>query len=295
MPTSRREREEDAKLGRRAGTVRLAHRLHRRRDRVREGLCLAEGPDAVRCAVRSGAAVHLLMTSDANAKHGDLIREARSSGVRTDVLTSDAMRLACEAATPQPIAALCLRREADPAELMGALAMPTSGRTRAVAVIAGCADPGNVGTIVRLVDAVDALGVAVTAGSADPWSPKAVRASTGSIFDVPVVGDVDAVEFIGSARARGIKALAASASGHRGLFDQSIAPILRSPVLWLFGNEAQGIADEVAVACDEIISIPIFGEVGSLNVACAASLCLYETARCARGLRLGPASGQAHE
>jgi len=271
-------------LSARSAIVRLAVRLHRRRHRVGENLFLAEGPDLVGAALDedrgdAGLVREVLVTVGGRQQYRDLITDAEHrAGLRLHVLDDDAMRRACESVNPQPIAAICRRRVADP-DLVLASRSDRSGSMPVVALLVTCRDPGNLGTIIRLASAVGARGVCVSNESADPCSPKAARASAGALFRVPIAVDVDPGVLISRARDAGYLSLATSADAPVDLFAAGRAGLADSPNLWVFGGESSGLEPALQSACDRQVAIPIPGRAESLNLATAAALCLYESVR----------------
>jgi RNA methyltransferase, TrmH family len=154
-------------------------------------------------------------------------------------------------------------------------AMPETPRLLALCV--EIRDPGNAGTVIRCADAAGADGVVLAGDSVDPYNPKTVRASVGSLFHLPVAVERDAVTAVAAARAAGLQVLAAEGAGEVDLYDAG--DLLRAPTAWLFGNEAHGLPDDLAAAADHRVRIPIHGRAESLNLSTAAALCLYESAR----------------
>jgi len=137
------------------------------------------------------------------------------------------------------------------------------------------ASPGNVGAVIRSADAFGAHGVIVTGHAADPYDPKSVRASTGSLFSVPVVRAASHADVIGWARTRRAVIVGTDEKG-----DTDIAGTdLTGPVLVVIGNETTGLSEAWRQACDIMASIPITGAASSLNAAGAATVVLYEAAR----------------
>jgi len=139
-------------------------------------------------------------------------------------------------------------------------------------------DPGNAGTVVRGADAVGADAVVVTSASVDVWSPKVVRATAGSIFHLPVVTGMPVEQVLRELRAAGIAVLAADGAGATTLPDAD----LHGPHAWVMGNEAWGLPAEVRAACDAVVRVPIHGKAESLNLAMAATVCLYASAAAQR-------------
>jgi TrmH family RNA methyltransferase len=252
-----------------------ARRLHRRRDRDEAGRFLAEGPQAVREAVAAGAVVELFGTPAALARHPELVERAEA---RISPVTGDALATLAETVAPQGLVAVC--RAVD-VPLTEALAK----RPRLVAVLAGVRDPGNAGTVLRTADAAGA-GTVVFAGEAvDPYNGKAVRASAGSLFHVDVVRAGDPAAVVTGLKRAGITVLAADPYGSRDLDELADAGALARPTAWLFGSEAHGLPGELAGAADARVRVPLHGRAESLNLAAAAAVCLYTSARALRPLR----------
>ena len=149
-----------------------------------------------------------------------------------------------------------------------------------MAVCADVRDPGNAGTVIRTADAAGAGGVLLAGDSVDAYNPKTVRASVGSLFHLPVGVEPDVPSAVATAQAAGLVVLAADGGGEVDLFEAD--HLLRGPVAWLFGNEAWGLPAGTAALADHRVAIPIPGRAESLNLATAAAVCLYATARARR-------------
>jgi RNA methyltransferase, TrmH family len=148
-------------------------------------------------------------------------------------------------------------------------------------------DPGNAGTVVRAADAAGAGGVVLSDASVDVHNPKCVRASAGSLFHLPVSTGVPLAATVDGLRDAGLAVLAADVAGSDDLDDlqdaaEHGAGPLSGPVAWLFGNEAWGLPDQVLAAVDAVVRVPVHGRAESLNLAAAATVCLYATARAHR-------------
>ena len=246
-----------------------ARRLQRRRDRDQTGRFLAEGPQAVREALTAGVVLELFGTDAALSRHADLAAEAPAVSPVTD----DALAALAETVQPQGLVAVC---EQVDAPLTAAL------DKRLVAVVADIRDPGNAGTILRTADAAGA-GVVVFAGDAvDPYNGKCVRASAGSLFHLDVVRDRSSAAVVSALRAAGVQVLAATGHGDDDLDDLLDDGTLARPTAWLFGSEAHGLTDELLAAADRRVRVPIYGGAESLNLAAAAAICLYSSARAMR-------------
>lgn len=136
-------------------------------------------------------------------------------------------------------------------------------------------DPGNLGTIVRTVDAAGAAGILIVGQSTDPLHPTAIRASMGAIFRVPVVDVEDVTQLTTWARKEGLQTVATSAHASQTFWDAPYRP----PLLLLFGSEGEGLAGDVLAQADLAVAIPMYGISSSLNLAIAAGLLLYEVRR----------------
>ena len=149
-------------------------------------------------------------------------------------------------------------------------------------VLAHARDPGNVGTVIRSSDAAGVGGVVLTDASVDPLNPKAVRASAGSLFHLPVVTGPSVVDLLPALQRAGLRVLAADGSAERDLDDLLDDGSLARPTAWVFGNEAWGLPESTRALCDEVVKVPIHGRAESLNLATAAAVCLYASARAQR-------------
>ncbi len=170
--------------------------------------------------------------------------------------------------TPQPVAALVEPPAWSWTTLLASSASPL------LVILAGLQDPGNLGAVLRSAEAFGVTGVLTLPGAVSPWNPKAVRASAGSVFRVPVLAAAPA-DCFKRLRSAGVKILATSA---RGAVSAPLADLSR-PTALLIGNEGNGLAPELAAQADSAITIPCPGPVESLNAAVAAGILLYEAAR----------------
>ncbi|MDV3222327.1 RNA methyltransferase [Intrasporangium sp.] len=255
----------------RADRVKSVRALSRRSVRSRTGEFLAEGPQAVREAVRFAPddVRDVYVTPEAAERHTDIVDAARARRLWVHEVTPEVLAAMCDADHPQGLAAVC--RWAGP-DLDAALAaLPPDA---IVCVLTNVRDPGNAGTVIRGADAAGADLVVVSDASVDVRSPKVVRSTVGSLWHLPVVTDVPIPTILEALRARGIRLLAADGSGQTLLPDAD----LQGAHAWVMGNEAWGLAPEVREACDEVIRVPIHGHAESLNLAMAATLCLYASA-----------------
>ena len=149
-------------------------------------------------------------------------------------------------------------------------------------MLAQVRDPGNAGTVIRTADAAGADAVVLTEASVDVYNPKAVRASAGSLFHLPIAVDAPVDAALRRLRAAGLRVVAADGAGERDLDDEADSGGLAVPTAWVFGNEAWGLPEDVRAACDAVVRVPIHGRAESLNLATAAAVCLYASARAHR-------------
>jgi TrmH family RNA methyltransferase len=139
-------------------------------------------------------------------------------------------------------------------------------------------EPGNAGTLIRIADAMGADAVVLAGHSVDPYNGKCLRASAGSIFTIPVVSAPGAVEAVAALADAGLQVLATTVDGEVSLDDADLS----APTAWLFGPEAHGLPGELARMAAHRVRIPMPGSAESLNVAAAAAICLYQSARAHR-------------
>ncbi|WP_431923025.1 TrmH family RNA methyltransferase [Micromonospora wenchangensis] len=261
--------------------VAAARRLHRRRDRDATGRFLAEGPQAVREALdRTGTVVELFGTPAALDRYADLAAGAARADLPVSEVTDEALATLTETVTPQGVVAVCRHLDVP---LDAALAHSP----RLVAVLAGIRDPGNAGTVLRTADAAGAGAVVFAGDTVDPYNGKCVRASAGSLFHVDVVRAADPQAVVDALRAAGLTVLATTGYGDSDLDDLADQGRLAAPTGWLFGSEAHGLPGELTAAADARVRVPLHGRAESLNLAAAAAVCLYASARALRRPRSG--------
>jgi TrmH family RNA methyltransferase len=254
-----------------AGNARVkdARRLSRRSVRSERRLFLADGPKAVEGALGAGCVVEVFATPTACGEYAALVAAAP----RLSVVDDRALASLSDSVTPAGLVAVCSFVDVP---LGSALAAARDGASLVV-LCADVRDPGNAGTLVRTADALGADAVALTGHSVDPYNPKTVRASVGSLFHVPVALEADPADALALARDAGFVVLAADGAGEVDLDDAG--DLLAGPTAWLFGNEAWGLPDELAAAADHRVRIRIRGRAESLNLATAAAICLHESSR----------------
>ena len=281
----------------RSDRVKAVRALSGRSARLRHGQYVIEGPQALREAVRFAPDTirDIYLTPQAQSRYSDIYDEAEAAGLYIHVaslevlmaMSPDCQGLLGVAYLPQR-AELSLTDEL----LLGA---------RNIAVMCSVRDPGNAGTIIRAADAAGADLVILTAGSVDVHSPKVVRSTAGSLYHLPVLTGVNFEDLISTLHTSGVQILAAAGESALDLDDlldeaaaaknrtedqagqgQASRADLTRPTAWLFGNEAQGLSVEEKEHADFSVSVPIRGKAESLNVATAATVCLYASSRAQR-------------
>lgn len=251
----------------------------RRKARLEAGAFVVEGPVAVREALDAGAPVRDVFVDaavarsardDASTPVGQALAAAAAAGVSVHLLTEGVLATVADTVTPQGLVAVAERRPVDVVSFATA-----SGP---VVVLAGVADPGNAGTVIRTAEAAGAAGVLFCADAVDPFGPKTVRAAAGSVFRVPVA-EV-------AAGAATVAALLALHGAGRALIGTTSvggsAPEdaeLTGAMALLLGGEAHGLPPDLSTMLDRTVSIPMAGSIESLNVAVSAAVVLFEAAR----------------
>jgi RNA methyltransferase, TrmH family len=261
----------------RSPRVVAAKRLAKRAFRARERRFLAEGPQAVREAVADGRDIvhEVFVTREAATRHPEMVDDATRRGVDVYVVSGEVMSSLSQTVTPQGIVAVC-------AFLDGSVDEVAAVASRLVAVLAHVRDPGNAGTVIRTADAAGADAVVLGGESVDPYNGKCVRASAGSLFHLPFAAGVPIDLTVAALKARGLTVLAADGHGALDLDTAIDDGRLDGPTAWLFGNEAWGLPAETRALADAVVRVPIHGAAESLNLATAAAVCLYASARAHR-------------
>ncbi|MFI1158148.1 TrmH family RNA methyltransferase [Streptomyces sioyaensis] len=265
----------------RSPRVTAARRLARRAFRGKERRFIAEGPQAVREAIahrRDGVPtlIELFATVEAAERHTEIVEAARAAGVRVHLADDRTIADISQTVTPQGLLGVCHFLDSPFEEILAA-------RPQLIAVLANVRDPGNAGTVLRCADAAGADAVVLTDASVDLYNPKSVRASVGSLFHLPVTVGVPVERVVDGLRNAGVRILAADGAGDRDLDAELDAGSMGGPTAWVFGNEAWGLPEETRALADAVVRVPIHGRAESLNLATAAAVCLYASARAQRG------------
>jgi TrmH family RNA methyltransferase len=245
-------------------------KLTKKEARSETGLFLLEGPQGLKEALdRPKLIEKLFATESFEEKYPDLISRARDSRVSVNVVSESVLKELSDTTTPQGVVAVCQQFHVSIDDVI-------ASKPTLVAFLAQIRDPGNAGTVLRAADAAGADAVIFSKGSVDIYNPKVVRSTTGSMFHLPFVIDAEIASSLQKLKDAGLFVLAADVSGTS--LSAIPASDLAKPTMWLFGNEAWGLEPEVSVLADKLVQVPIFGAAESLNLATAASVCMYASA-----------------
>jgi TrmH family RNA methyltransferase len=252
---------------RNARVATLGRLARQRRARDAEGCFVIDGPVLLADAVRDGVVVTDVFVDPEAGDRPDVavaVAAAVAVGARAWSVTGG-LRPHVEVTTPHGVAAVARRPEAVTA---------ARGSAALHVVLVGVADPGNVGTLLRTAEAVGATALVIGEGTADPWAPKVVRASAGSVWRVPLRSGPIA-ESLDDLADQGVQRI--GTSGTDGTAPHRLD--LTGPVALVLGNEAHGLPDAVAGGIDTWAALPMEGAVESLNVAVAGSVLAFEVVR----------------
>lgn len=245
-----------------------AAKLHRSSARKKANAFIVEGDNSVDAAVSTGAATDVFVTERAAEKFGDIVTAAGYMDVYVHPITDRAAKSLSDTQTTTGIFALCTPVLWTPGKIL-------NGKPQLVSVPVETSEPGNAGTLIRTSDAMGADGVIFAGETVDPLGSKVARASAGSLFHIPTARDTNIKDVLGKLRSSNLQILATAPQGDATLDEVDLS----KPTAWLFGNEAHGLSKELLDAADIRVSIPLRGRAESLNLATAASICLYESAK----------------
>jgi TrmH family RNA methyltransferase len=252
--------------------------LQKRSARWAEGAFVAEGAELIRCALESGAPVESVYVSPAGESDRatqEVCRRAADGGARVFHLVAGALERVADTVTPQPVLAVVPMLEEPPADAPAWRAGPGS----LVVVLVDVRDPGNAGTVLRAADASGAQAVVFAADSVDPYNPKTVRASAGSLFHVPLAVRDDPGAVAAALAKDGFRTLATvvrEGDDYAGV-DWAV------PSALFLGNESAGLDPALAATLERAVAIPMAGRAESLNVGVASAVVCFEAFRQRRG------------
>lgn len=259
-------------LGKQNPRIKYLRRLSSRRFRDQEGKFLVEGVRFVEEALNSAWPVEMLVYSQKTfetTRGKTLLEIAASRGVSLIEVEEALFGELAGTDTPQGVLAMVRQRGSMLENL------ETADKPALLVLVDGVQDPGNLGTIVRSADAAGAGGVILIKGTADIYNPKALRATMGSIFHVPVVQGVTADEVMSYLGRREIKTVVGDPRGEKIVYESN----LTVPCALVAGGEAGGAGEAVLARASERVRIPMPGRAESMNVAISAAILLYEAVR----------------
>lgn len=264
---------EDPKSARVKGVT----RLQQKDARLETGLFLLEGPQGLKEMVKAPELIQeVFATAESLDRYPFEFEDLDNAGVLITEVSDRVMAALSDTKTPQGVIAVVEQLDVD-------LSAVIANKPQLLAILDQARDPGNAGTVIRAADAAGADAVILSRDSVDLYNPKVIRSTAGSIFHLANVVNQDSVEAISELKAAGIQVFAADAGGV--LITELSQEELSRPTAWIFGNEAHGVSPEVLLAADKVIGLPIYGEAESLNIATAASVCLYASAFAMRANR----------
>ena len=241
------------------------------RYRQKEQAFFAEGVPIVSMAIANRASIETLIYSDElliDAEGRVALGRQQAEGVCCVAVSEKVFRAISQRNNPDGLAAVCRTMWRD----LGDLAVRPSDVFVAAESVS---DPGNLGTILRTMDATGAAGLILCGQSANPFHPRTVRASRGTLFTVPMCHVADMETVFKWAHTHDVQSIATSAHGERPFWGATY-PL---PVLCIFGNENRGLDAATMDAADQLVTIPMAGAASSLNISVAVSLVLYELTR----------------
>ncbi len=259
--------------------IKQARALRQKKVRDESGLFLVEGILHVGEAAEAGWEFESLLYAPERLKSGfgrQLVEKLNVNGTRCQAVSEAAFESFAEKENPQGIAALVRKQTYSLDEFRAQPAQPAkpAESTQAIPFLTALVapqDPGNIGTILRTLDAVGADGLILLDGGADPYHPSSVRASMGALFWKPFA-QASFDEFIDWAKKGGYRLIGTSA---RGSFDYRALKLDARPTALLLGSEQKGLSPQQIAVCDDLVSLPMRGRATSLNLAVAAGVLLY--------------------
>ena len=252
---------------RRNHIVKLARALRQRKHRDESGLFLAEGILHVGEAVGAGWQVEAILYSQeilSSEFANDLVSQQIERGTKCYQISPELFDQVAEKENPQGILAILHKKNKHLNDI------PRSKFQRGVAVVSP-QDPGNVGTVMRSIDAVGADGLILLDRGVDLYHPTVIRASMGTFFWIPII-QAQFTDFVEWARQNDYQLLGTSAHGN---LDFREVVLGEKPWIMILGNEQKGLTAEQTAACDLVIRLPMRGRTSSLNLAVAAGVLLY--------------------
>ncbi len=250
--------------------VKEAVRIRERRLTEEQNLLVIEGRRIIETALEAGVDIREVFFTDrfGSQKEGRaILNSIRGKGANIFAVAEHVLNKITDTETPQGVVAIASYK------IFSLDSLPLK-KNALYAVADGVREPGNLGTIIRTADAAGVAAAIILEGTCDVFMPKVIRATAGSIFNIPIARATERY-FLKWLRSRKVLLAAASADAATSVFDAE----LTGPAAFVFGNEAHGVSKAIKDAADLSLKIPIYGKAESLNVATSAAVCLYEAAR----------------
>jgi len=244
--------------------------IKNRRGKYKNNAFIIEGPHLIEMALTSGSKVStaFFINDFASKKNGQrLLKQLQGKSVEIFEVSEHIINKLAGTETPQGIIAIASYDIKKIEEIR-------FNQTPLIVAVDGVQEPGNLGTIIRISDAAGADAVVILKGTCDAFMQKTIRATAGSIFNIPIIYS-DTGKFIEWLKSNRILLVATALDSDESIFEAG----LKKPSVFVFGNEAHGVSKEIKEKADLILKIPIFGKAESLNVSASAAVCLYEAAR----------------
>ncbi len=265
------------------GLIKYVRSLAQRKVREREHCFVAEGvrllEEALQTMEKGGPySLETVLVSEElrqNEREQRLIKALQTAGVKLCSVSAGIMESLADTVSPQGVLGVVRRTPLKPGLPPEDPAKNFAPGPPLILILDRIQDPGNLGTLVRTAEAAGVTAVWLLKGTADPFSPKVLRATMGSIFRVPIVTEVEA-HAVRELRNQGVSLLAAGV-------EKAALPYYEAdfskPLALVLGNEANGLADWLKMASDQLVTIPLAGAAESLNVAVAGAVILFEVRR----------------
>lgn len=251
--------------------IKLVKSLSNRKFREKESLFVLEGVRLIEEAVHAGVGIRFVLYCrklSGSLRGSRLLNKFWELGVNTFLVEENLFSELSDTENPQGILAV--------AEVLQSIFSDfIINQESLFLLIDGVQDPGNLGTMIRTACAAGASGVVLTKGTVDLFNPKVIRASMGTIFQIPVIMREDNQTILDFFKSKGFRFLVADANGEKTYYHSEA----KGPVVWVLGNEANGPGEFFLKEADEIVRIPISSKVESLNVAVATGILLFDYVR----------------
>lgn len=248
--------------------IKKVKKLHSRAGRQKYGQYFVEGIRAVEQVLENGGPIEeVLYCEEVYRLQGGeaLVNKLKESGIKTYQVSSHLFEKITDTAAPQYVLAVLAKEGYQLEQIL-------ENKDLLLVIVDGIQDPGNLGTIIRTADAAGAHGIILTKGTVDPYNPKSVRSTMGSIFSLPIIQAENAIELFKKLKASGIKLIGGSLQASTPYFKVDY----RGKVALVIGSEAKGISEEVSRHIDLMVTIPMRGKVESLNAGIACGIILYK-------------------